>query len=411
MSVRHLDRTECPVAERRGGPDRSVRSHPVMAYEQAFCRRIGGLRAFAFWKGRVSLYTALKAMGIGAGDEIVLPGYTCLTDALPIKYLGAKPVYVDIEPQTYNMDARQLESRLTPRTRAIIMQHTYGYLADIGAILAIAERHGVPVIEDCCLALGSRYRSRLAGTFGQAAYFSSQWNKTYTTGLGGMLVCHDSTLAERVERICAHDLQRPPLAEVGMLALELIVYRALVYPRTTAALQRIFRWLTSKGLVVGSSGSTEDTDPTCPEGFLRGMSAIQARSGLRQLRRIEVNLEHRRQMARLYDRLLSEHAWSVTPVPAYTDPVLVRYPVRVSDKEGALAAAQRSGIELGDWFVSPLHDQTDRIGIYDYAWGMCPQAERAARETVNLPLHPRTSEATARKTVEFLCRFEQAPAL
>ena len=132
------------------------------------------------------MYAILRALGVSEGDEVILPGYTCVMDVNPIKYLGARPVYVDIEPATYNLDVRLLEKAITPRTKVIIAQHTYGYPCEMDAILSIAGRHGIPVVEDCCLALGSTYKGKLCGTFGLAAYWSFQWNKPFTTGIGGM---------------------------------------------------------------------------------------------------------------------------------------------------------------------------------------------------------------------------------
>ena len=129
-------------------------------YGQRFAAMLGADHAFGFWKGRVAWYAILRALGVGADDEVILPGYTCVMDVNPIMYVGARPVYADIEPVTYNLDPGLLEGLITPRTRAIVAQHTYGYPAALDPILTIAKKHGVPVVEDCCLALGARYRGR-----------------------------------------------------------------------------------------------------------------------------------------------------------------------------------------------------------------------------------------------------------
>ncbi len=157
----------------------------VGRYENAFASWLGVHRAYAFWKGRVALYAILKALGVGPGDEVLMPGYTCVMNVNPVKYLGAKPVYVDVEPLTYNIAADSLSARITPRAKVIIAQHTYGYPCDMDAVTKTARRHRLPVIEDCCLALGATYKGRKVGTFGAAAYFSFQWNKPYTSRLGG----------------------------------------------------------------------------------------------------------------------------------------------------------------------------------------------------------------------------------
>jgi len=377
----------------------------IEKYQREFSTVFSGRRAFSFWKGRVALYAIFKAMGIGSGDEVILPGYTCVMDVNPIKYLGAKPVYVDIEPDTFNINVNLLEEKITQNTKAIIAQHTYGYPCNMDAIMNIAEKKGIPVVEDCCLALGSKYREQLVGTFGVAAYFSFQWNKPYTTGLGGMAITSDMELAKKIRLLCEKELRQPSKMEVLLLAAQLVTYRAFVYPRTTAFAQSVFRYLTKKGAVVGSSSTCEFKPVMAPD-FFKAMSSIQARSGLRQLKKIEQNLAHRKKMAQLYDQLLEEKGWPKRKYDSsIMEPVMVRYPVRITEKNKALIEAAKAGIELGSWFECPLHPIETLLGAYDYKIGMCPEAEKASREVVNLPLHPRANEKTAKRTVEFITRF------
>jgi perosamine synthetase len=376
-------------------------------YESAFADRLNAKHAFSFWKGRVALYAILRAVGVTKGDDVILPGYTCVMNVNPIKYVGAKPIYVDIEPETFNMNVNCLQEKITPRTKVIIAQHTYGYPCNMDAIMKIAEKNGIPVIEDCCLALGSKYKGRMAGTFGRAAYFSFQWNKPYTTGLGGMAITSDRELAERIEALQAEEMCRPSSLELFMLRMELIVYRLLIYPRTTAFAQNLFRYLTKKGVVVGSSSASEFS-PVKADDFFKGMSPIQARSGIRRLCKIEGNLSHRREMALLYDRLLENKGWKGrTYDRTVAQPVMVRYPLRIAEKAKALEEAAKAGIELGSWFECPLHPIETPLASYDYEVGMCPEAERASSQVVNLPLHPRTNAKTVERSVDFITGFTQ----
>ena len=385
-----------------------MRTSGIENYEEQFAWYFGRGRCFSYWKGRVALYAILKAMGIGAGDELVLPGYTCVMNVNPIKYLGARPIYVDIEPATFNIDVALLPQKITADTKAIIAQHTYGYPCDMDGIMKVAEKHGVPVIEDCCLALGSRYKGKTVGTFGKAAYFSFQWNKPYTTGLGGMVLANDSGLAERIESLRVKESCKPSKTEVLMLAAQLAAYRLFIYPATTVLAQRLFRYLTKKGAVVGSS-STAEFEPKMAPDFFKTMSRLQAWSGLRQFEQIEQNVAHRRKMAALYDRLLEEKGWAPRKYDTFTmEPVMVRYPVRITEKNRALAEAAKAGVELGSWFESPLHPIRTGLEVYDYSSGMCPEAEKASREVVNLPVHPRVTERAVKKTVEFVTRFTPA---
>jgi dTDP-4-amino-4,6-dideoxygalactose transaminase len=362
---------------------------------------------FGFWKGRVALYAILKGLGIREGDEVIVPGYTCVMAVNPVVYLGATPVFVDIEPATYNIDVTQIEEKITPKTKLIIAQHTYGYPADMDAVMDISRRRGLPVVEDCCLAFGSQYDGRTVGTFGVASYFSFQWNKPYTSGLGGMAVVGDADLAGRIEALCEREAVQPSAREVSLLCAQLAVYRTVIYPRTTALAQNMFRFLTRAGLVVGSSSTCEYT-PTMEPDFFKPMSAMQARVGLRQLKKREKISTHRQNMGRVYDELLAAQGWPTPTISEKLDPVLVRYPVRVADKQKALATAARNFVELGSWFECPLHPIETPMEAYGYHTGMCPEADRACREVVNLPLHPRADEATARRSVDFVASIGPA---
>ena len=376
-------------------------SSAVREFEQVFARWLGVRYAFAFWKGRVALYAILRSLGVGQGDEVILPGYTCVMDVNPIKYVGATPVYVDIEPITYNMDVSLLEDKITARTKVILAQHTYGYPCEMDAIMDIANRHGIPVVEDCCLAMGSRYKGKLCGTFGVAAYWSFQWNKPFTTGIGGMVTTDDANLAEKIQLLCEKELLSPPTKASCLLAIQRFIYRAFVYPRTTAIATILFRWLTRKGIVIGSS-TTCEFEPRMPDDFFMGMSSGQGRAGLRQMKKIEQNIAHRKKMQAIYDNLLTQAGWNVPKIPDYMEPVLVRYPVRVADKQLAIAKAPRKFVELGTWFECPLHPIETPMHMYNYREGMCPVAEKACREVVNLPTHPRANESTAKRSVEFV---------
>ncbi|MHC4783060.1 MAG: DegT/DnrJ/EryC1/StrS family aminotransferase [Planctomycetota bacterium] len=377
-------------------------------FENQFGSVFNANYAFSFWKARVALYAILRSMGIGSGDEVILPGYTCVMDVNPIKYVGAKPIYVDIEPETFNMVPALIEKKITPNTKLIMAQHTYGYPCDMDRLLDIAHRHQIPVIEDCCLSLGSTYKGKRAGTFGCAAYFSFQWNKPFTTGLGGMAITNDTKLAEKIKQLSANEMVQPTAKDKLMLTAQLAIYRTFIYPRTTALAQTLFRFLTQKGLVVGSSSTAEFT-PEMADDFFKGMSAVQEKSGLRQLKKLQHNFDHRRQMADLYDQLLTEKGWPARQYDvSIMDPVMVRYPVRIKEKKQALEKAASAGIELGSWFESPLHPEETPLAPYDYEIGMCPEAERAADQVVNLPLHPRAGEKTVRRTIDFLTQFTPA---
>ena len=247
-------------------------------------------KRYFFFKGRVALHAILKAAGIGPGDQVLLPGYTCVVVPNAILYLGAEPVFLDIDPGTYNLDPGLLEKWLTSRqddrARAVIIQHTYGIPCDLDAITPLAEKGRLLVIEDSCHALGSTYKGRPVGTLGQAAFFSSQWSKPITTGLGGWAEINDPSLVEKMEAVLA-EYPGPKKIESLVLGLQHLAYNLAYHPRMFWILQGLYRKMGAMGLAIGSSTSRE----LCceePGDYMKSMGKIQER----QLDNLLANLGH-----------------------------------------------------------------------------------------------------------------------
>jgi dTDP-4-amino-4,6-dideoxygalactose transaminase len=156
---------------------------------------------FYFYRGRVALGALLRALNLKAGDEVLLQAFTCLAVPSPIVGLGLRPVYLDITRRSYNLDPDQMEGRITGRTRAIIVQHTFGIPAEMAAIIALAKKHKLAVIEDCCHVLGSRYQGEDLGCIGDAAFYSYEWGKPFVIGLGGAAVVHSPELSQKVRSL------------------------------------------------------------------------------------------------------------------------------------------------------------------------------------------------------------------
>ena len=174
----------------------------VAAFEEAFARRHEVRYALATTSCTTALHLILVALGIGRGDEVVVPAFTWVSTANVVLHCGATPVFVDVDRSTFNMDVKQLSRKVNERTRAIIPVHLFGLCADMDPILEIA--HGIPVIEDAACAAGSAYRGRAAGSIGRAAAFSFHPRKSITTGEGGMVTTNDRALAETIERMRNH---------------------------------------------------------------------------------------------------------------------------------------------------------------------------------------------------------------
>ncbi len=186
-----------------------------------------------------------------------------------------------------------------------------------------------------------------------------------------------------------------------MLAAQLLVYELLVHPSTTAFATRLFRWLTRHGLVVGSSSRAE-FEPTMPAGYLRGAARVQCCLGQLEVRRAASNTASRQRAAEFYRRELPRLGYPVATLPAGWDTPLVRFPLRVANKAEALAEAAHHGVEIGSWFECPLHPIETDQKAFGYLDGMCPVAERATVEVINLPTHRRVGGRDLERTLEFV---------
>jgi perosamine synthetase len=176
-------------------------------FEREFAGHVGVRYAIALPSCTSAIHLSLMALGIGAGDEVVVPDCTWIASAAPVHYVGATTVFADIEPDTWCLSAASFEACITPRTRAVIPVNLYGGMPDYDALREVAQRHGVAIIEDAAESIGSRYHGAPAGSFGVTGVFSFHGSKTLTTGEGGMLVTDDSALHDRVQVLRDHGRQ------------------------------------------------------------------------------------------------------------------------------------------------------------------------------------------------------------
>ncbi len=180
----------------------------IERFEAAFCSHLGTRYAIATSSCTGALHMGLAALGVGPGDEVILADTNWIACAAPVTYLGARPVFVDILPQSWCIDPKRAEAAITPRTKAILAVHLYGNLCEMDALLDIGRRHGIAVVEDAAEAIGSQYRGKRAGSMGRFAAFSFHGTKTVTTGEGGMFVTNDAQLHESVLTLSNHGRAR-----------------------------------------------------------------------------------------------------------------------------------------------------------------------------------------------------------
>jgi perosamine synthetase len=355
-----------------------------------------------FAKGRIALYAILKALDIGPGDEVILPAYTCVAVPNAIIYAGAQPVYADIDPATYTLDSTRVSTLVTSRTRAILAQNTYGLSSDLDALSEVATRRGLTLIDDCTHGLGGTYQGRPNGTSTPISFFSTQWSKPISTGLGGFSIARDPGLAARLRRL--EDAAATPSAmRSAVIAALRIGWAHAGRGKLFRVGRGAYRSLSSAGVVPGSSGRDELQSPEIPTGFLAGMADRQARDGANALDNLGVQVERRRAIAAKYASWLGDHGLTQpAPEPPGTTNAFLRFPLRVTNRPSFQAAAHSAGVDLGDWFVSPIHPVLSKLEIWGYRLGTAPNAERACREIVNLPTDPNLGPKEVQRVLRLL---------
>lgn len=370
-------------------PWRLIRGPAIREYEAAFARVIGVRYANSFWAGRVGLFALLRALGVGPGDEVLLQVPTHIVVSNAILYTGARPIYVDCELDTFNMDLDEAERQITPRTKVLILQHTYGNPVDMDKALALAARHRLTIIEDCVHALGATYRGKPVGSFGRAAFFSTEETKTISSTMGGVVATNDAELAARVlafQEACALPTARKTIRYLA----KFIAYHALMQPYVHR-LSRVLYELSGKRHGLPRATSGEESRGERPRWYERRFSNAQAVLALRQLQRLDANVRHRRAVCEAYVARLADWGFKLPQTAAEAEPAYVRFPLWVEDRLTAERKA-KPRVLLGNWFTSVLEEAESPIHG-GYAAGSCPRAEAAAQHVVNLPTNPRVAAA------------------
>jgi dTDP-4-amino-4,6-dideoxygalactose transaminase len=293
--------------------------------------------------GTDALILALRACGIGPGDEVICPPFTYIATADSVSLLGATPVFVDIEPKTFTMDARKIEERITPRTKAIIPVHLYGQAADMDPILEIARRRNLRIIEDNAQAIGSTYKEKYVATIGDIGCLSFFPSKNLgACGDGGMIVTNSENSAKRLRSLRAHGSVKKYYSE--------------------------------------------------EQGWNSRLDEIQAAILRVKLRHLDSWSEGRRAHAARYDVLLKTIPGVVTPVVAdWGTHVFHQYTIRIPRRDHVQKVLAERGIASTVYYPWPIHLQPLYKAL-GYKQGDFPQTERACEEALSLPIYPELTE-------------------
>ena len=339
----------------------------VAAFEQEMADYLGCRYAVGVNSGTDALHLAMRALGIGPGDEVITTPFTFIATTEAIGLVGATPVFADIDPQTFNIDPTCIEDAITPRTKAIMPVHLYGQPCDMDAIMDIARRHSLQVVEDCAQALGATYRGTNVGTFGDVGCFSFFPSKNLgCVGDGGMVATSDPDVYERLEMLRRHGGKvKYHHSELGLNSrldeLQAAILRVKLQRLESRNAMRIERAYRYNSLLSNIDGVT------CPSEL--------AMQGVRSPQGNDKN-----------DLL---------------DVVYHQYTIRVADRDSVCKAMQDSEVQCVAYYPVPLHLQEVHEDL-GHAPGAFPAAEKAARECLSLPMYPELSDSQQDRAVTCL---------
>lgn len=373
----------------------------VPQLESWFASRYKASDAIGFSTGREALYAILQALGIGHGDEVLIQAYTCIVVPHAILWSGARPVYVDID-SSLNIDAELMESAITPRTKAVIVQHTFGMPANLRAIMEICKRRGLLLIEDVAHAFGARYQNQDVGTFGDAAMFSFGRDKAISSTAGGIALAKNPGVAKRLQAI-ADASPYPSLLTIKQNLLHPLIIPWCAKQMGRRRLGSVVLRIAQALRLVNRVYTRDELDSKPPSILTRRLPNAMASLAWQQLQdHHELFLAHRKKLAKTYTQWANDHTLSAQVAPDHAAPSWLRFTVFVQHPQTLIAIARSHGYQLGDWYTAVIMPKPHDAQLLGYQAGSCLKAEQAARTSVNLPTHIHMTQADAESLTALL---------
>jgi len=361
---------------------------------------------FLFNSGRSALIAILDALNIKKGDEILVQAFTCNAVINPILKIKAKPVFVDID-ETLNLDPKDLKKKITPHSKAVIIQHTFGYPAKIKEILKITKEYNLSLIEDCAHSLGAKYEGKFCGTFGKASFFSFGRDKVISSVFGGIAITNDDRVGENLKNFY-QKLNFPSFFWTFQQLLHPILTNILVFPAFTihSLLGKIVLKFFQKISLLSKAVFDIEKKGGVAKYFPKKMPNALAILALNQFKKLEKFNYHRKKISQFYTENLKEKF--IFPFLKKNEnnlsPIYMRFPIFISKNSSKIIKkAEKEKIFLKDgWQGSVILPPDTKTEKMRYIFGSCPFAEKISKKIINLPTSPRISERDAKRIVNFL---------
>lgn len=377
-----------------------IKTSPVRQLENAFSEYLSIPNAVAFNSGRSAMMAILHSLNFEKGDEVLVQAFTCNAVPNPILWEGLKPVYVDCNIGDFNMSVEDLRQKITKKSRAVVVQHTFGLPADLDAIDKVCQENNLILIEDCAHALGATYKGRLVGTFGAAAFFSFSRDKVISSVYGGMAVAKDKELAERIKTYW-EKIDNPPFFWTFQQLLHPVLMNWIVLP-TYSILGKYLLVVFQKMHILSRAIHKKEKQGEKPSYFPKRLPPPLALLALRQFLKLEQFNAHRKDIAEFYIKELNNTPFQLPERIAQRSSMHLRFPVRHKNAHEIIKKSWKQNILLGDWYTCPIAPEDTNTELLGYEAGKYPNAEILSRETLNLPTAINISKKDAKKVISFL---------
>jgi perosamine synthetase len=373
--------------------------------ESAISERSGYRSVVLTSSGRQALYDALRAVGVGRGDEVIIQAFTCIAVPATIVWTGAIPIYADVDGSTYNVDPAAVQRKITNRTRAIIVQHTFGIPGPINELQAIARKHDLMLIEDCAHALGSQYLKQPVGTFGDVAIFSFGRDKMVSSIFGGAVVSSRQDVMDFVRKEQHNRPYPPPWWVIQQLKHPLWFYYIILPFYFTAGLGKVVLVTAQALRLLSKAVTSQEKKGRMPAHLQHRFSPALAHLLDVQLGQLDAMTRHRQQIANQYTNELAGSSADLPIVAEGSTPAWLRFPLMVDDANSMHQAARSRSMLLGDWYNAPLVPGDCSLEAFHYEPGSCPVAEKIAKHVINLPTYPALTDEQVDKVVAFVKQY------
>jgi perosamine synthetase len=364
----------------------------------------------SFNSGRSSLMAILDSLGLEKGSEVLLQAFTCNAVPNPVIWAGFKPVYVDVNEQTFNIDAEDLRKKITPKSRVVIVQHTFGLPAEMDEIIKICQGNKLFLIEDCAHSLLATYKNKKVGTFGDVSFFSFSRDKVISSVYGGMVATNNEELARKI-RDYQKKIGYPSYFWIKQQLLHPILMSWLILP-TYRIFGKYLFVLFQELNILSKAVSLKEKKGERPKYFPKRLPGALAILALNQLKKINRFNAYRKEMAGFYYKELKGTNFELPP---QQEQIFLRFAVKHPRAHEIIKKAWENNILIGDWYTTPIapdYNKLEKIKYgknlspflenIDYKLGSCPRAEKLAKITLNLPTHINISEKEAQEIIKFL---------